>query len=660
MNQLPRDQFLQFKFIAAMKKNPSETQFAYTVSNQRYKQNDYVFELYLSDGDKTRKLLNAKGEGRYFWEDDTTILVPYAKTAEEKKQVKAKKTVLYRLNTETKELTYACTLPIPVSNIKVLKDKKQWLIQTQISVSAQVFFDEKKRGDFLSEQKDLSFCETFDEVPFYLNGAGFLKGARNQAFIYTVKSAQFDAVVEPDFSIDGLDVDEVNGVIYYFGSHIKHVMPMDNYLYQYDIETKARTQLLDKPFSIENVKKLSDELIVAGSDAKEYGINQNPDFYRYNNGKLELLAEFGFTAHSSIGSDCRYGGSPTEIKHDDNFWFVGLNNYSSNIVEVSQTGALYERFVADGSSIDGLLDFKGRVFAILLLDQSLQEIYELDLENNGYRQLTHHNRNSLKGYYVAAPEYIDYLSDSVQLDGWVLKPKDYNPKTKYPAILVIHGGPKTVYSEVYYHEMQVWANEGYFVFFTNPRGGDGRFGDFSDIRGKYGTIDYDDLMRFTDTVLSAYPAIDRERLGVTGGSYGGFMTNWIVGHTDRFKAAATQRSISNWISFYGTSDIGFYFASDQNAAVFNTPEGLEKMWSHSPLKYVEQVNTPLLFVHSDEDYRCPIEQALQYYTRLTERGIDTRFVWFKGENHDLSRSGKPQARVKRLQEITDWMDKYLR
>ena len=130
---------------------------------------------------------------------------------------------------------------------------------------------------------------------------------------------------------------------------------------------------------------------------------------------------------------------------------------------------------------------------------------------------------------------------------------------KYPAILDIHGGPKTAYGEIFYHEMQVWANEGYFVFFCNPIGSDGRDNVFADLRGKYGTCDYRNIMDFTDEVLRRYPAIDEKRLGVTGGSYGGFMTNWIIGHTNRFAAAVSQRSISSWLTMEYTSDIGYNF-----------------------------------------------------------------------------------------------------
>ncbi len=244
------------------------------------------------------------------------------------------------------------------------------------------------------------------------------------------------------------------------------------------------------------------------------------------------------------------------------------------------------------------------------------------------------------------------------MTGYVLYPKDFDPNKTYPGILDIHGGPKTVYGTVFYHEMQLWASEGYFVFYANPHGSDGASNEFADIRGKYGTIDYDDLMRFVDQVLTDIPQLDASRLGVTGGSYGGFMTNWIIGHTNRFRAAASQRSISNWISFSQTSDIGPYFTADQQGATMDGD--VEKLWFHSPLKYAKNVTTPTLFIHSDEDYRCPLSEGVQMLNALLDRDIEARMCVFHGENHDLSRSGKPQHRVRRLTEITNWMNDHLK
>ena len=167
---------------------------------------------------------------------------------------------------------------------------------------------------------------------------------------------------------------------------------------------------------------------------------------------------------------------------------------------------------------------------------------------------------------------------------------------------------------------------------------------------------HDCLLPTHDAVLETYPQIDRARVCETGGSYGGFMTNWIIGHTDRFCACASQRSISNWLSFCGVSDIGSYFAPDQTAGdLYDDPAAL---WAQSPLKYAKNVKTPTLFIHSDEDYRCPLEQGLQMFASLVDRGVETRLCLFHGENHELSRSGKPKHRLRRLEEITDWFEKH--
>lgn len=176
------------------------------------------------------------------------------------------------------------------------------------------------------------------------------------------------------------------------------------------------------------------------------------------------------------------------------------------------------------------------------------------------------------------------------------------------------------------------------------------------MRGDYGGGDYEDIMAGLDYALANYDWIDEARVGLTGGSYGGFMTNWAVGHTNRFKAAVTQRSISNWISFNGVSDIGYYFTEWQMLADMNN---VEKLWHHSPLKYAANVETPLLILHSERDFRCPIEQAEQFYITLKRMGKEVGFVRFPESDHNLSRTGIPSLRVERLAQITGWFKKYL-
>jgi len=316
-----------------------------------------------------------------------------------------------------------------------------------------------------------------------------------------------------------------------------------------------------------------------------------------------------------------------------------------------------EKLTEEKGSVDGFDVYDGKVIFVGFRSLKLQELYKL--ENKKEIQITHFNGWVNKERKLSTPERLTFQTkEGITIEGWVMKPVDFEEGKKYPAILNIHGGPKTVYGEIFFHEMQYWANEGYAVFFCNPRGSDGRGNDFADIRGKYGTIDYEDIMKFTDVVLEKYPFIDKERVGVTGGSYGGFMTNWIIGHTNRFKAAVSQRSISNWISKFCTTDIGYFFVEDQQAA---TPwSDVEKLWFHSPLKYADRVQTPTLFIHSEEDYRCWMAEGIQMFTALKYHGVESKLCLFKGENHELSRSGKPKHRIRRLKEITNWFNRFLK
>ncbi len=286
------------------------------------------------------------------------------------------------------------------------------------------------------------------------------------------------------------------------------------------------------------------------------------------------------------------------------------------------------------------------------------DLFFVNLKTGEKEQLTSSNEEFLKTRALAVPEAIEFEgAEGWKVNGWIMKPVGYEEGKKYPLVLEIHGGPHAMYANTYFNEFQILAAQGFAVLYTNPRGSHGYGQTFVDaVRGDYGGNDYEDLMAAVDYVLEHYDFIDADRLGVTGGSYGGFMTNWIVGQTNRFKAAVTQRSISNWISFYGVSDIGYYFTDWQILAGL---DDIEKLWHHSPLKYVNNIETPLLILHAEKDYRCPIEQAEQLFIALKHRKKETKFVRFPESNHELSRSGKPTLRINRLEYIRDWFVNYL-
>lgn len=657
MKQLELKDFLNYTYLASLTTSPAKKHMAFIKSVGRYDENDYVHDLYLSDGLTHKRIFDLGNDSRYFWETDDTLLLPLARLESEKEALKAKHSVFYRYDIHSGELNHAYTFKFPVGSLKVI-DENHLLLSGSLSVTDHVFLDgdDDARSKYNAEVESSSFFEVFEEIPFYSNGGGFNQAKRSQLFIYTIDEDRYVALSDKNEDISLYHFDKEKQCMIYAREVATGKPDFYQDIYLYDFTKNEETALYTQHnFSFSSVFMIHQTIYAFGSNLNDYGINQNGDLYQITHNALIKVQDFGLSAWGSIGSDVRYVDSITSRVVDDVYYFVGT--YRDRTVLYSFDGTSIKRAFDAPGSLDGWIKFNDEFYGIGLYNNNLQELYRLDLANNAVTMVSEFNQSILKDTYIAKPEHFEYTHDGQLLDGWVLLPQDYDPTSSYPAILDIHGGPKTIYSDVFYHEMQVWANKGYIVFFTNPRGGDVYGNEFMDIFGRYGDVDYADLMKFTDIVLDRY-AIDPKRVGVTGGSYGGFMTNWIVGHTNRFKCAATQRSISNWISFYGTSDIGFYFADDQTAA--DPLEDTEKMWNQSPLKYARNVKTPLLFIHSDEDYRCPIEQGMQFFTYLKENGVDTRFVWLRGENHGLSRNGKPKARIKRLEEITNWMDKYLK
>jgi len=248
--------------------------------------------------------------------------------------------------------------------------------------------------------------------------------------------------------------------------------------------------------------------------------------------------------------------------------------------------------------------------------------------------------------------------DSNDLQGWVLKPPRFDPSRKYPSILEIHGGPMTQYGYNFMHEFYFLAAQGYVVTFSNPRGGRG-YGEVhtAAIHGNWGDADFADLMSWSDHV-QALPYIDRDRMGVTGGSYGGYMSLWVIGHTHRFKAAVAQRVVSNFISMWGASDMNWRM---QHLVGDSAPiDDIQAAWDHSPVKYLGSAITPTLIIHSEDDHRCPIDQGEQAYVTLKVHGIPSEMVRFPGEPHSLSRIGRTDRRVVRLNHILRWMNRYLK
>ena len=502
-------------------------------------------------------------------------------------------------------------------------------------------------------ERDTAY-EVFDEIPLWANGKGLTNKKRIHLFVYTPQTGELTRVCE---KFDDCTLYSVRGsrILYKAYGWQDVQQPYDG-IYLYDMDSNTSRCLLEK--DVRRTGAISfwddDNALVAATENTPYGDEEYCDFYTLNltDGVMKLLTPYNYSiAAGTVGTDARLGEVYADKTTDEGYYFITTKGAYSYLHRITRDGRISEALTPQGAC-DSFDVCNGQLVVCGMYEDRLPELYL------GGVQITDLNQTTER-WKISTPEPLAFTDrDGFEIQGWVIKPVDYQPGKKYPAVLNIHGGPRTAFSSVFHHEMQTWATEGYFVFYCNPRGSDGGGTAFGSLNGNYGTYDYDNLMDFTDNVLIRYPDIDTERLGVAGGSYGGFMTNWIVCHTDRFHAAASQRSISNWITFEHMSDIGHTFTKNTQAVL--TREDAQKLWWHSPLKYAANCKTPTLFVHSTEDYRCPMAESLQMFSAFKLLGVETRLCLIRGENHELSRSGRPRNRILRMTEILNWMNRHLK
>jgi len=432
-----------------------------------------------------------------------------------------------------------------------------------------------------------------------------------------------------------------------------------------DVDTKEETMIIDEQGYFGGATFSADDQYIAfGGMLHTFKNATHAEVYVYevSSRNLQVLTEgIDTPVGDYAGADIQQGANaPDVVWTNQNHLYFQLSTMGDvRLYFASLEGEIYPAS-PENEHVYGY-DIAGNGnFALATISNAIfpGELFKLNLATGERIALTKFNEELLNEVELVEPEAIVYKGlDDWDVHGWLMKPAGYQDGRKYPLIVEIHGGPHTMYANTFFHELQLLTAEGYGVMYVNPRGSHSYSQQFVDaVRGDYGGGDYEDIMAGVDYVLKENDWIDENRLGVTGGSYGGFMTNWIVGHTNRFKAAVTQRSISNWISFYGVSDIGYYFTPWQ---IGTDMTDIDKLWDASPLKYAADVETPLLILHSENDYRCPIEQGQQLYITLKAMGKEASFVRFPESDHNLSRVGLPNLRQTRLEQITNWFAKYL-
>jgi dipeptidyl aminopeptidase/acylaminoacyl peptidase len=519
-----------------------------------------------------------------------------------------------------------------------------------ILFSAKVF-----KGEKSNEESDVKIIR---RIKYRFDGQGFFEGKWTHLFTVPSKGGKLRQITDGEFDIGAYSFTPD-------GKHVTFISNMDedadfsHYKNIYIVPVKGgEARLLWKGFGpIDDLQwsPNGEHLAFIG-----YKID-DPELVFHKNDRVYIINKDGGEPRClTMDFDRTVGGKLNWSSDGEHVYFTAPDKGSTHVCRVSLKGEV-EWITRGEMNIGGYSLGGGELVYTSTDDATPSELFRID----GYEQIkvTDMNRGLLRKLKQSNPEEFWFsASDGVKVQGWIVRPHKFVEGEKYPTILQIHGGPRGAYGygmTPASHEFQVLASNGYAVVYTNPRGSTGFGEEFAaEISGHWGERDYLDLMDAMDYVLESYNYVDASLLGVAGGSYGGYMTNWIIGHTDRFKAAVTMRSISNWYSMWGTSDISY---NGHEITWGKCPwDNLEEVMEKSPISYIGNVKTPTLIIHSEEDYRCPMDQDEQLFTALMKIGVPTEFIRFPNEPHGLSRTGKPKHRIERLQHIVRWFDRYLK
>ncbi|MCI9568841.1 MAG: S9 family peptidase [Lachnospiraceae bacterium] len=661
-----REDLYQFHFVSDVSLSPDGGLAAYVVTQADKEENGYKSSLWVVDlsTGRNRKLAERGGAKSPVWLDSGRILFVSGRDKMEHEDKPC--TRYYEISVNGGEASLYLTVPVKADKIRPIGDKL-WLLSAvadenesktrEINQHARTWDEVAVRG------KDY---DIYEELPFRFNGKGVINRKRPVLYLFSEADSSLKRITPKFLETVSYDVSPDHKYVAFCGPVFDSIRRPESALYLYDVEAGTTRELV--PADRHNTGHVcfmgNRRIFYTGSTRERMG--KNPRFYTYDldTDCVTSLPFHDMEIGSSVGSDARYG-SGRSLRYSQETGHLYLTRTSwgdSSLMSMDTDGNLTqvsrEAGAVTGFDVCTLADGTCRIVLSAMRGQHLVELYLLNPDDGSEKKLTSFNDNYLDTHTISAPESFRYMGKSgYEMEAYVIRPADYTPGKQYPAVFQIHGGPKGVSGSVFFHEFQCLASAGYFVFYGNPRGSDGRGEAYADITEVFGTDDFNDLMELFDEVLRHAPDIDETRVGACGGSYGGFMCNWMEGHTDRFAAIVSQRSISNYLTKCLYTDIGYYANWLQMGAY--PWEDFDKIWSMSPLKEAVNGRTPLLLIQSDEDYRCWMDEAVQMFSAVKRQGVDTRMVLFHGENHELSRGGKPENRLSRLKELMGWFDKYL-
>jgi dipeptidyl aminopeptidase/acylaminoacyl peptidase len=553
-------------------------------------------------------------------------------------------------------------IPAEGGEARKLTDEKESVEAIVWSPDAtRIAYSVRVRDDAYEEEEERKRApRRFKRVFHKLDSVGWTGDRRKQLFVVDVASGESTQLTSGDFENDGPTWSADGKTIVFEG------------LRDEDWDTKLVNRLYAVP-----ADGSGEPRALTGDDGSYSSPAFSPDGARI---AYHFTVEDGtYPHHSQIGvmdadgtntrlltesldRQCApYPDSREPIWDGDRVVFTVEDGGNVHAYAVAADGSAPPEKVVDGELVVGGVDVReGRIAYTAGSHTTMRELF-VDGE-----QRTDVGKEFTAGRELLQPERFSAVSaDGYEVDAWIVRPPGFDPAEKYPAILTIHGGPFTQYGTAFFDEFQVMASGGYVVLFSNPRGGSG----YSEEHGRairgplngagpgWGTRDYEDLMAVVDTALEKFDFVDADRLGVIGGSYGGYMTSWIIGHTNRFKCAISERAVNNLVSMFGSSDLFWIFERQFGGPLW---ENVDAYLEKSPATYASAMETPVLVLHSEQDLRCNIEQGEHLFTALRLMGKEVELLRFPAESHELTRSGSPLHRVMRFEAVLDWFDRYLK
>ncbi|MDY3868958.1 MAG: S9 family peptidase, partial [Pyramidobacter sp.] len=565
-----------FQFLARPAFSPDGTAIAYAVSRANLEKDGYDTNLWLYDlkNSSNVQLTFSGAEKAFRWSADGQSLL-FVSARNEKEENKGKTSEIFRLPVRGGEAESLGVVPQPVCGL--------WELEGGCFLVLAHYTPE------FSNPENARY-QVFTQIPFTTNGEGFTGQRRTALALWNPATGELKRLSGEHMDVERCELSEDRKKVLFVALDYTDVMPMHNHVWEMNLSDGSMVCLSEGlEYSFKEAHWTGSSVIVAASDRKTYGINENPKLFTLERGAMKCLTpDLDSDMHNALVCDSRFGLASQVFEVDSGCtYYLSTDGY---VCRLHRIGAGSDDTVVSPSlaSVDNFDCAGGKVAAVGFKGLELQELYLI--EDGKEIQLTHMNDGFMSGLDLVQPQHFQFDNgEGLMLDGWYMKPLHAQEGRRYPTIFHIHGGPKGAFGGHYFHEMQCWAARGFAVIYTNPRGSDGRGNEFADIREYYGIKDYSDFTAFIDWCCANLSFIDPENMGVTGGSYGGYMTNWIVTHTDRFKAAVTQRSICNWISMTGCSDIGYYFDENETGGA---PWGsVEKAWNASPLKYITNAKT---------------------------------------------------------------------